>query len=342
MNLFRMTALFVSSFVFALSCSDGSKKAENDQTMVPDTAVTDEVVTDEAVTDTAQPDETLIDEAQNDEAMSDDVATDEAITDEVVTDETITDDGQPDTELPDEDIPALSLTGTWAMLNFTTSNVTTTIPVLGEQHSVSTTAAYALATVTDTGDGTANVTAITCDITIDSGSDLVEIIIGDNYIAHLKPTDWVFMIGAGRLPNEVSAEGVLTLNGVKDLVDPYADPLPTDKNDPRVYDQDEDGHPGMTVDCIGHIPMVFNGPGTMYTIQRTIVGMFGEIQNDDTVAGSLVWESEQVVLEASNSALTSEKTIEPDLANSWFKMVRIPENWTCAEIKANEETLFPQ
>lgn len=337
MNFLRMMALLALSFALVLSCDDGSKKAENDQTVAPDTAVTDEVAIDEAVTDTAQPDETLVDETQNDETMSDETVTDEEITDEIVTD-----DEQPDTELPDDDTPASSLSGVWAMLNFTTSNVTTTIPVLGEQHSVSTTAAYALAAVTDNGDGTASVTAITCDINIDSGSNLVEIIIGDNYIAHLKPTEWVFTIGAGRLPNEVSAENVLTLNGIKDMVDPYNDPLPTNKNDPRVYDQDEDGHPGMTVDCIGHIPMVFNGPGTMYTIQRTIVTMIGEIQNDDTVAGSLVWESEQIVLEASNSALTSEKTIEPDLDNSWFKMVRIPENWTCAEIKANEETLFPE
>ncbi len=336
MILVRETTMVLAVLlIFVCSCGNGTAKNTVDQTNVPDETVTDTTTTtDEAITD-----ETFTDEPVTDEAF-----TDEPSTDETEPDETVSDDVPIDEEQPDEDTAAgFTFNGQWAMLNFTTANVETTIPGLGKQTSVSTTAAYALVGLMDNGDGTVSATGITCDMEINSGSNLIEIIISDNYIAHLAPTLWDFSLLPDRRGNgyDVSATDVLTMNGLKDFNDPMHDPLPTNKNDPHVWDQDEDGHPGMTVDCIGHIPVIFNGPGTMYTVQRTIITMVGETTDADRIEGMLMWESEQVVLEASNNVLMNEKTITPDYANSWFKMVRVDDAWTCAEVKAHKDTLFP-
>jgi len=331
MKKFMLFSIVVLVTLFSVSCGGSSTK------VIDNTTVSDDTAADDAVVDNQTPDTVITDEMifDDDEAVNDTALPDEAMTDEEVT----------DTEFPDEDFaPFYNFDGKWAMLNFTTSNVTTTIPVIGQQKSVSTTSAYALVEMTDNGDGTVSAMGTTCDMVINSGSNLIEIIISDNYIAHLSPTIWTFstVLGRSGVGYDVSATDVLTMNGLRNFANPMTDPLPTDKSDPRVFDQDEDGHPGMTVDCIGHIPMVFNGPGTMYTVQRTIVDMVGETKDDSHIEGILIWESEQVVLEASNSALLSEKTIDPDYANSWFKMVRIDSSWTCPDIITNEGTLFPR
>ena len=331
-----MTALLSVCLSLAVSCGDDGTKTIPDNAQTPDeSAVTDDTVTDETVTD-----ETTVDD-QSDQSDP----TDQVVTDETVTDDTVTDNETPDEEQPDEDTATgFNFNGQWAMLNFTTSNVETTIPVIGKQNSVSTTSGYALVGLLDNGDGTVSAMGTTCDMQINSGSNLIDILLSENYIAHLSPTLWDFTVLPDRGGNgyDVSATDVLTMNGLKDFNDPMTDPLPTDKNDFRVWDQDEDTHPGMTVNCEGHIALVFNGPGTMYTVQRTIIDMVGETSGNDRIEGGLIWESEQVVLEASNNALMSDKTITPDYPNSWFKMVRVDNSWTCAEIKANKDTLFPQ
>lgn len=325
-----LTVAFVALFIAA--CGDDTNKVPNDNNQP-----TDDTVTDDTVTDTTVTDDTI-----TDTTVTDDTVTDTAVTDDIVTDETVIDNEEVDTELPDEDT-ALSYNfgGKWAMLNFTTSNVTTTVPVLGEQKSTSTTSAYFLVELTDNGDGTVSAVATACDTLINSGSTLLTVTISDNYIAHLNPMIWDFatILDRSGIGYDLTATDVLTLNGVN-LANPMTDPLPTDKNNAAIFDQDEDGKPGMTVNCNGTI---IGGDGWMATIQRTINDMVGETKDDNNIEGALIWESEQIVLEASSNTLMNEKTVVPDLANSWFKLVRlIDQNWTCAEIIANEGSLFPQ
>lgn len=340
MRFLGMIALLTVCLSLAVSCGDDGTKTIPDNAQTPDeSAVTDDTVTDETVTD-----ETTVDDQSDQSDQTD--QTDQSATDETVTDDTVVDNETPDEEQPDEDTAAgFNFNGQWAMLNFTTSNVETTITGLpNTQKSTSTTSGYALVGLLDNGDGTVSAMGTTCDMQINSGSNLIDIIVSENYIAHLSPTIWDFTVLPDRGGNgyDVSATDVLTMNGLKDFNDPMNDPLPTDKNDPKVWDQDDDDHPGMTIDCVGHIFLIFDGPGTMYTVQRTIIDMVGETSGNDRIEGGLIWESEQVVLEASNNALMSDKTITPDYPNSWFKMVRVDNSWTCAEIKANKDTLFPQ
>ncbi len=333
-----VTALLFLCLLLAVSCGDDGTKTIPDNAQVPDeSAVTDDTVTDD----------TVVDDTVTDDTVTDDTVADDTITDDTVIDDTVTDDTVVDNETPDDDAaPSYNFNGKWAMLNFTTSNVETDLGgILGTQKSTSTTSSYFLVELTDNGDGSVGAVGTACETLIDSGSNLLTVTISDNYIAHVKPMIWDFttILDRGGVGFDVTASDILTLNGVKDLADPLNDPLPTDKSDTHIYDQDDDTNPGMTVNCTGNIPMVFNGPGTMYTIQRTVNTMVGESKDDMRIEGALAWESEQVVLEASNSVLLNDKTVTPDLANSWFKMVRlIDQNWTCAEIKANKDTLFPQ
>ncbi|HSA34758.1 MAG TPA: hypothetical protein P5077_13615 [bacterium] len=327
-----MTALLSVCLFLAVSCGDDGTKTIPDNAQVPDeSAVTDDTTVDDQ-SDQSDPTD------QTDQSVTDDTVTDDTVTDDTVTDDTVV-----DNETPDEDTaPAYNFNGKWAMLNFTTSNVTTTVPIIGETKSVSTTSSYALVGLTDNGDGTVSAVATPCETLIDSGSNLLSVTISDNYISHLKPMIWDFttILDRSGVGFDVTATDILMLNGVKDLADPLNDPLPTDKNDTHIYDQDEDGKPGMTVNCKGSI---IGGDGWMATIQRTVNDMVGETQNDTLIEGALIWESEQIVLEASSNTLMNEKTVEPDYANSWFKMVRlVDQNWTCSEIKANKDTLFPQ
>ena len=46
--------------------------------------------------------------------------------------------------------------------------------------------------------------------------------------------------------NTIKFSKMVELNGIN-LKDPLNDLLPTDPNDERIYDQDLDGHPGVTV-----------------------------------------------------------------------------------------------
>jgi len=351
-----VTVALVALFIAA--CGDDTNKVPNDNNQP-----TDDTVIDDTVTDTTVPDEDVVITCEDGAYQVGDQFQDECnwctcmedgqlsctladcgpdwdsgiLTDDIIPDDTVT-----DNELPDEDTAAAyPFTGKWAMLNFTTSNVTTTVPILGEQKSVSTTSVYALVELTDNGDGTVSAVGTPCDTLIDSGSNLLTVTISDNYIAHLNPMIWAFatILDRSGVGYDVTATEILMLNGVN-LANPKTDPLPTDKNDPAVFDQDEDGKLGMTVNCNGTI---IGGDGWMATIQRTVNNMVGETKDDTHIEGALIWESEQVVLEASSNTLMNEKTVEPDLAKSSFKMVRLTDqNWTCTEIIANEGTLFPQ
>ena len=62
----------------------------------------------------------------------------------------------------------------------------------------------------------------------------------------------------------------VAVNGVH-LRDPARDPLPTAADDPRVFDQDQDGQPGLTVQIGGLLE------GEVQLVQRTITRLTGTL-----------------------------------------------------------------
>ena len=79
--------------------------------------------------------------------------------------------------------------------------------------------------------------------------------------------------------------------------DPLSDPLPTEESDARVYDQDRDGYPGVTLNVSGLIE------GDIYSVIRYVDTLSGGITSDGVWEGSTHDESEQIVIGASQDIL---------------------------------------
>jgi hypothetical protein len=82
------------------------------------------------------------------------------------------------------------------------------------------------------------------------------------------------------------------------LDDPEQEPLPVSADDPRVYDMDQDGHPGGTL-------VLGNDLCRMYVIQRAMKRWKGRVTSAVRVEGGGRNSSEQVLLEATNAFCAS-------------------------------------
>ncbi|MEL6182619.1 MAG: hypothetical protein AAFS10_26920, partial [Myxococcota bacterium] len=118
-----------------------------------------------------------------------------------------------------------------------------------------------------------------------------------------------------------------TVLGAK-LEDPIHEPLPTGANDPRVWDQDEDGHPGVTIHVDGMVR------GDIYVIQRSWSALDGVQTAPDAFKGKVTFGQEQVILGASNVFLKTAPRNTPDPKRSMFQMVRVAPNATDSEALA--------
>ena len=157
----------------------------------------------------------------------------------------------------------------------------------------------------------------------------VEVETGVPGLAMVFPDVFVDSLVSGeRIAYLDSPEGSSAISFVQDwytevrgavLADPARDPLPTMPDDPRVFDQDADGHPGMTVsiDLLGLIH------GDVYVVQRVRYRLIGSVeQGGRAISGLIEWEDEQVVLGASSPLLTAGASGTPVKGESWFHMIR--------------------
>jgi len=115
------------------------------------------------------------------------------------------------------------------------------------------------------------------------------------------------------------------------LKGPENEALPTDVADPRVFDQDNDGHPGMTVrvEIMGLIS------GEVYVVQRNRNRLIGTVVSPGFIRGTIEWETEQVILGASSPFLASggQGTPDPDPDRNFFLARRIDPMLDCADIQ---------
>ena len=119
------------------------------------------------------------------------------------------------------------------------------------------------------------------------------------------------------------------------LRDPEREALPTEVDDPRVFDQDQDQAPGVTIRSEGLLE------GEMHLVQRMKTRLVGE-REDDQMEGRIEWSSEESILWGSSPILENPVPMVPneDPAQSYFVAQRIDPSWTCAEILAQREMLF--
>lgn len=222
-----------------------------------------------------------------------------------------------------------SVEGTWAQLLFYAS--INDIPAVGQTNG----SVVTVQRTTIDRDGTSLTMEVEpCAIEIDNGTPLVSTIIPDAFVESLGITTraGALSFGAGRW--RFVQDQSLQLRGVK-LDDPANDSLPVEAEDPRIWDQDGDGKPGVTVRITGI------ADGEVYVIQRDTHGLDGEA-SDDRMDGLADWLTEQVVLGADNPILTTQTSSvrDPDASASYFRSTRIGEEVGCEAILAQRDELF--
>ncbi len=250
-------------------------------------------------------------------------------------------DGQADTledaadAAPDADggsvDPPPDITGVWArkMYNYSIVNY----PMIGPMDTVS----ISLVRSQITQDGTALVfVEETCAMRMVSDTDLVSVLFPEAFIASIpvetKSGAW-----------ESTAQGYLLrqypfwqVQGAH-LEDLAGETLPTDPEDPRVYDQDLDGQPGVTLRATGLLA------GEMYIVHRIVNELSGMYSGMERLDGLVTWQDEQNVLAASTTILETpiERAVHPDPTLSRYRFRPVEESTTCADIVENEAAIFP-
>lgn len=119
------------------------------------------------------------------------------------------------------------------------------------------------------------------------------------------------------------------------LVEPFNDPLPTDKTSPLVFDQDSDTNPGVTANPQSPVN------GSVYVVQRRRYSYQNGLQvNQNRLTGSIVDRSSQYILDATDNALKAQVPTRPVDSTSVFEMVRLSSQYTCTRLKQEAATLF--
>ncbi len=176
-----------------------------------------------------------------------------------------------------------------------------------------------------------------CAVESESSSPLFKVIFPEAFVKYMgidiKPARLEFRENNWQLfqPRYTIVRGVR-------LQDPEKDPLPTDPNDPRIFDQDKDGKPGMTI----HVSVLGFIEGEIYIIQRDWNSLQSTTFTPPMIDGLIEWGSEQVVIGASTPLLASqsENTPDPQRENSYFRTTRVDPNVDCAQILKDREKLF--
>ena len=169
-----------------------------------------------------------------------------------------------------------------------------------------------------------------CQTSIERDDDIVTTDIPQAFIDSLP----VYFRGVFVSENTIKFSKMVELNGIN-LKDPLNDLLPTDPNDERIYDQDLDGHPGVTVFVNGLVS------GQIHLIQRTITDLSGS-QNGRTIEGQVRWRIDESILGTDQPLLSMGAPItpnpNPDLSR--FQLIKVSDELTCAELIESEGSLF--
>ena len=127
------------------------------------------------------------------------------------------------------------------------------------------------------------------------------------------------------------------------LVDPACDALPTEPNDPRVVDSDDDGFPGISVGLKGLIT------GVLRCVQRQSTTLHGVAVAADRIEGGMTFESDQSVIASDPANITtlykmSKSSADPAACASSFVMVKVPDADAgavdCDWVRTNESALL--
>jgi hypothetical protein len=222
----------------------------------------------------------------------------------------------------------VDLSGAWVSLKVLSDSVT--FPLVGDV--LRTTTLIQRVTIETSGDALTPRSTY-CLAEFDNGPALLTTI-DSQFLCALEPVTVAAAIDAsGCFAQPWSTE----VHGVQ-LDHPETDPLPTDVGDPRVFNGDHDGKPGITVHAraFGFIA------GDVYIIQRLRTRLVGNVVSPDRIEGIVEGSVEQVILGATNSLFLGTVTSRPDPvpSHSYFVLRRVNPASTCDEILVDRAGLF--
>lgn len=225
---------------------------------------------------------------------------------------------------------ARGLSGRWMMAQLISSAAR--IPVFGELHA--STRVVSVHELRDTGERLFGGGRL-CTLALDSGSRLVRTRLSAATAARM-PRPYV----DARLAH--GAQGGISFHQKKQIVvvgarlrDPISDPLPRRASDPRVFDEDRDGKPGMTIEVFGILS------GQIYVAQRSWTELVGRSVGADAFAGALRFGHEQVVLDATSSRLERSPKTRALPSQSWFRLERLAPEEGCDAARRRSAAWFP-
>ncbi len=223
-----------------------------------------------------------------------------------------------------------NLAGTWAQQVVTTA--ISDVPIVGEV--VTRTVSLQKVDIAQTGPKLQMTTEV-CDIQVHSSVDVIETKIPKRFVAAMgvvkRPAKLVERDGKFefRVPQKYEVLGVK-------LRVPKSEHLPTGADDPRIYDQDKDGKPGMTVRVSGLID------GSLYIVHRGWDRLLGTITGKNRIAGKVQWDLEQVVVDSTSVFLGNppDSRAHPDASKNHFRMRRVNKGADCQTILQRRASLF--
>src|SRR5512137_1116630 len=175
--------------------------------------------------------------------------------------------------------PLPDLSGLWAMVQVMPAM--TTLPIFGAVEL--TTIVTALVNVEQTGTCVV-LRDVYCFTDVQMNPPVAVSRVPEEFIASLHPAPRTAILEPRDSGWRFEQPWVTEVRGAR-LADPANEPLPTDAADPRVTDQDGDGHPGLTV------PVTVAGlvSGDTYVVQRLRFALSGDVVDADTISGSIEW-----------------------------------------------------
>ncbi len=221
------------------------------------------------------------------------------------------------------------LGGTWAQLVVHRS--LSAIPIVGDVSSETTT--RLLVTLSQEG-GLVQARAKVCGMRIE-GSKLVRTSIPPALLRAMPEQRWQSRLTAGDGKLQLAPWSRWDVLGAR-LSAPDSEKLPTEANDTRVFDQDGDGQPGVTVAVRGIID------GEIFVTQKGWSELRPNRVTADSISGSVRWRQTQTILGASSRFLSNGPETRPDPKPdaNWFSARRVEDSASCAEVAALPASFF--
>lgn len=245
-----------------------------------------------------------------------------------------------DADIPDDDAEITEtfpdMTGTWA--NLTVFKGKAKVPYIG-----STLPAWAVMVskvdMYSQEEGVLNAHTEMCRLKTGVGTSLISAVVPDSFAESLGNVDKTFYLSHGENGEVKFFQDKLWEVRSCTLDDPENEPLPSDTNDPRVFDADDSGTNGLKIMTKG----VLNAEAEILQKVSTILN--GELDENGEVHGIVTWFEAQSVMWYSDGALKNGAPTSPagaDPNESVFIFKRIDPSWDCAAVKENSAALFPE